>query len=110
VARVSPLVTRPKRQYISSIRSEDRIQLITQRLQALEPDRLDIVDESHLHAGHAGAKGGASHFRVFISSPRFKGLTPLARHRLVYDRVSDLIPFPIHALAIVASVNPEGSL
>ncbi|MBU5877057.1 BolA/IbaG family iron-sulfur metabolism protein, partial [Vibrio cholerae O1] len=58
---------------------------------------LEVIDESHLHAGHAGAKGGASHFRLIISSPKFTGLNTLARHRLVYDRVTDLMPHPIHA-------------
>jgi len=81
----------------------DRAQQIRERLAALEPTHLDIIDESHLHAGHAGAQGGASHFRVVITSSHFAGLRPLARHRLVYDRVHDLIPYPIHALAIVAS-------
>jgi BolA protein len=77
-----------------------RMALIRSRLAALEPDLLDIDDESHLHAGHAGAEGGASHFRVRIVSPRFAGLTPVARHRLVYHQLADLIPFPIHALAL----------
>jgi BolA protein len=80
--------------------------LLKQRLAALEPTHLEIIDESHLHAGHEGAKGGAGHFRVIISSAQFQGLSALARHRLVYDRVHDLIPYPVHALAISASVNP----
>ncbi len=78
-------------------------QLLHERLQALQPSALEIIDESHLHAGHEGAKGGASHFRVHISSPAFVDLSTLARHRLVYDCVQDLIPFPIHALAIHAT-------
>ncbi len=81
---------------------QDRAELIRARLAALEPDSLEIIDESHMHAGHAGAQTGASHFRVRISSPHFNGKLPLARHRLVYDLVQDLIPHPIHALAIVA--------
>ena len=85
--------------------TQDRIQLVRERLQTLAPSTLEIIDESHLHAGHAGAEPGASHFRVIISSPQFNGLRPLARHRLVYDQVQDLIPFPIHALAIVAGTN-----
>lgn len=80
----------------------DRIDLIKERLSVLAPTRLEIFDESHLHAGHEGAKSGASHFRIIISSARFNGLSALARHRLVYDLLHDLIPFPIHALAIVA--------
>lgn len=83
--------------------STERMDLIKERLTALAPVKLDIIDESHLHAGHAGSKNGASHFRVIIASAQFNGLSPVARHRLVYDRLQDLIPFPIHALAIVAS-------
>lgn len=81
----------------------ERAALLQERLAALEPSSIQIIDESHMHAGHAGARDGASHFRVIISSPRFAGLNPLARHRLVYDRVHDLIPHPIHALAIETS-------
>ncbi|AEC20275.1 hypothetical protein PT7_1735 [Pusillimonas sp. T7-7] len=82
--------------------SAERKQLLEERLQPLQPSHLDIVDESHLHAGHAGSKSGASHFRLYIWTPQFAGLTTLARHRLVYDRVQDLMPYPIHALSIVA--------
>ncbi|MGB6007551.1 BolA family protein [Castellaniella sp.] len=80
------------------------------RLQDLAPDALDVIDESHLHAGHAGAQGGARHFRVRIVSKQFEGLGTLARHRLVYDCVRDLMPFPIHALAIEASISPNQGL
>ena len=80
----------------------ERKALLQSRLQALSPTLLDIIDESHLHAGHVGSRDGASHFRVHIWCDAFGGLGTLARHRLVYDRVSDLMPYPIHALAIVA--------
>jgi BolA protein len=82
----------------------ERAALVRERLAALAPGHLEIIDESHLHAGHAGSRNGASHFRIIISSARFEGLGAVARHRLVYDCVDDLMPFPIHALAIVASV------
>jgi len=85
--------------------TNERIETIRTRLQNLEPTQLEIIDESHLHAGHAGSQSGAGHFRVIISSNHFQGLRPLQRHRLVYDQLNDLIPFPIHALAIVASAN-----
>lgn len=62
---------------------------------------LEVINESHLHAGHAGA-GAGSHWRVRISSPSMAGLTPVARHRLVYDSLASLIPLGIHALAIEA--------
>ncbi|CAM3769306.1 BolA family protein [Castellaniella denitrificans] len=80
--------------------------VLAERLAALEPARLELVDESHLHAGHAGARGGARHFRVRIVSNQFQGLGTLARHRLVYDCVRDLMPHPIHALAIEAGTPP----
>lgn len=64
---------------------------------------LAVTDDSHLHAGHAGAQGGAGHFTVTIRHPRFAGLTPVARHRLVYDAVADWLPGRVHALVIRAS-------
>jgi len=67
------------------------------------PSVLRIEDESHLHAGHAGAAQGHSHFRVTIVSEAFRGVSPLARHRLVYAAVGDLLKTDIHALAIEAS-------
>ena len=80
--------------------NSERIQLVTERLQALSPTHLEILDESHLHIGHAGAQGGASHFRLIIGSDQFEGLSTLAKHRLINQQLSDLIPHPIHALAI----------
>jgi BolA protein len=70
------------------------------------PALLVIEDESHLHAGHAGAAEGHSHFRVTIVAEAFRGVTPLARHRLVYAAVDDLLKTEIHALAIEASPPP----
>ncbi|MEZ2721378.1 BolA family protein [Paenalcaligenes hominis] len=79
---------------------QELIELVTQRMQTLNPTYFDLIDESHLHEGHAGAKGGASHFRVVIASEQFDNLNTVARHRLIYQQVNDLMPFPIHALAI----------
>ncbi|HXA35625.1 MAG TPA: BolA family protein [Steroidobacteraceae bacterium] len=70
------------------------------------PSFLVIEDESHLHAGHAGAAGGHSHFRVTIVAEAFRGIPPIARHRLVYEAVDDLLKTDIHALAIKASAPP----
>lgn len=86
--------------------STETMSLLEARLKALSPAQLQIIDESHLHAGHEGSKNGASHFRVHIWCQQFEGLSTLSRHRLVYDRVQDLMPYPIHALAIVAKANP----
>jgi len=75
---------------------------IEARLQAaLNPTHLAVEDDSHLHAGHAGAREGG-HYTVRITSARFRGLTRVARHRLVYDSLGPLAPQRIHALAIEA--------
>jgi len=69
--------------------------------QALSIDSLKIDDESHLHAGHAGAQGGAGHYRIFVKSSAFNGLSRVQQHRLVYDALSAWMPHEIHDLAIV---------
>jgi len=85
----------------------ERVALIGERLSAaLEPVSLQVEDESHLHAGHAGARDGKGHFRVTIVSARFEGLSPIKRHRLVFAAVDDLMDTDIHALAIDAR-TPE---
>ena len=80
---------------------------------ALAPTTLHITDDSHLHAGHAGAREGR-HFSVRITSARFIGMGRVARHRLVYDALHRLIPQGIHALAIQAlapdELGPAGRL
>ena len=65
-----------------------------------------MEDESHLHAGHAGAASGQSHYRVRIVAEAFRGLSPVARHRLVYAAVDDMLKTDIHALAIEALPPP----
>jgi BolA protein len=69
---------------------------------AFTPDVLEIVDESHRHAGHAGAKDGRGHFAVRIVSNRFEGVKPLARHRMVYAALGTLMQTDIHALSLEA--------
>jgi BolA protein len=73
---------------------------------ALAPSRLEVIDDSHLHAGHAGAREGR-HFTVRLVSPAFDGLSRVARHRLVYDAARTLIAEGIHALAIEARSTAE---
>ena len=83
--------------------------LIHQRLAvALQPARLAIRDDSHLHAGHAGAREGG-HYHVSIAAEAFRNLSVLSRHRLVYEALSSLLPGRIHALSIDASLpeNPS---
>ncbi len=83
--------------------ASDREERLRRRLNSeFAPTELHIEDESALHAGHAGAAGGASHFRVRIVSAAFRNVPRVARHRLVYAAVSDLLESEIHALAIEA--------
>jgi BolA protein len=81
--------------------------MIRERLTAaLAPETLEIEDESHRHAGHAGARDGRGHFRVRIVSDAFAGQSALARHRAIYAALGDLMQTDIHALAIDAH-SPE---
>ena len=82
-------------------------EMIRERLSALVPDALEVFDDSHEHAGHAGAKEGGGHFQLVIVSRKFAGKTAVARHRLVYEALSDLMPKRIHALAIRAYAPDE---
>ncbi len=80
---------------------------IERRLRAaLEPGTVVVQDDSHLHAGHAGAREGR-HFTVTLTSPRFAGLARVARHRLVYDALGPLASQGVHALAIGAKAPGE---
>lgn len=74
---------------------------------ALAPDALSVEDESHLHAGHAGAKTGLGHFAVTVVSARFRGANALQRHRLVYDALGELMRTDIHALTLRAYTPEE---
>lgn len=81
---------------------------IVRRLQSLSPTRLELEDESARHAGHAGAApGGNTHWRLRIESPAFAGKATVARHRMVYQALGDLMQHPIHALAISARSPDE---
>jgi BolA family transcriptional regulator, general stress-responsive regulator len=80
---------------------------IRERLAALEPQSVELLDESGLHAGHEGARAGGSHFRLTIVSPRFEGKGTLARHRMVYAALGPLMQREIHALAIRAFAPNE---
>jgi BolA family transcriptional regulator, general stress-responsive regulator len=84
-----------------------RLALIRAALAPLQPVSLAVIDESHKHAGHAGARDGRGHFSVEIVSEAFSGLAPLARHRRVYDAVGSLMQTDIHALSIKARTPSE---
>ena len=88
--------------------NEERIDKIRERINAaLRPDALEIVDESHKHIGHAGARDGRGHFQITIVSDKFKDLPPIQRHRLIYDAVGDLMDTDIHALSIKALASSQ---
>ena len=82
---------------------------ITQRLaEALHPSRLDVIDESHQHAGHAGARpGGETHFRVRVTAEAFAGQSRIARHRIINDLLGAELRGDVHALAIEARAPGE---
>ena len=76
-------------------------------VEALDPAAIEVVDDSHKHVGHAGARGGQGHFSVDIVSAAFASKLPLARHRLVYAALGDMMQTDIHALAIRARTPEE---
>ena len=76
---------------------------------AFQPESLNVVDESHLHAGHAGARpGGETHFRVSVASIAFAGKSRVERHRMVNSALAEELAGSVHALAIHASAPGEG--
>lgn len=85
----------------------DRVAAIEARLRAaLQPENLTVVDESTAHAGHAGARAGGGHYALTIVARAFEGQSPLARHRMVYAALGELLQRDIHALRIKA-LTPE---
>lgn len=83
------------------------LELMRAKLASLLPEQLDIEDESAQHAGHAGAKGGGGHYRLYIVSAAFAGNSTLARHRLVYEALGEMMHKQIHALSITAHTPEE---
>lgn len=95
---------------MSALPREQRVEAIRAAIEAaLAPTALEIEDESHRHAGHAGAQDGRGHFRVEVVSAAFAGLMPIARHRAVYAAVGELMTTDIHALAISAKTPEEAA-
>lgn len=81
--------------------NENRVELIEQKLNlAFSPDELLVKDQSHLHAGHAGAKDGRGHFEVIISAAELSACSRIQAHRLIYDALGDMMNTDIHALTI----------
>lgn len=88
--------------------NSERLEKIRGRLQdGLQPETLELADDSHLHAGHAGARDGRGHFRVYIVSKQFATMRPLQRQRLVYQVLGELMQTDIHALSISAQTPDE---
>jgi len=84
--------------------NQPRIEKMRQLLEnSLSPSYLEIIDDSHLHAGHAGAKSGKGHFTVIITSPAFSGMRVLKQHQAVYQALGDMMETDIHALIIKSS-------
>ena len=83
------------------------IELIRQKLATLDPEKIEILDESAKHAGHEGAKDGGGHYILTIVSPRFSGLSAMARHRLVYTALGEMMRKDIHALSVKAYTPDE---
>lgn len=86
--------------------SAETIALLRQRLAVLEPEVIAIQDDSHRHAGHAGARDGG-HYQLQIVAQAFAGKSTIARHRMIYDAAGDLMRDRIHALSINATAPGE---
>jgi len=88
--------------------NEQRVAAIQERLrERFSPEALDVVDESHHHAGHPGAKGGKGHFKVTIVASEFEGMGRIQRHQAVFAALADLMQTDIHALSIHALAPTE---
>lgn len=86
----------------------ERLQEMRRRLDRdLQPSELEVIDEGHLHVGHAGARDGRGHFRLRIVSAGFAGLSMVQRHRLVYQAMAELMHSDVHALSIDALAPDE---
>lgn len=87
--------------------TDSRLTRIQVRLEtAFAPARVSVRDDSALHSGHPGARGGAGHFAVRIESDAFAGRNPLQRHRMVYEALAEMMPSDIHAL-IIEAISPD---
>jgi BolA protein len=88
--------------------NHDRIAQIEEKLRtAFSPSHLEIIDESHLHAGHAGARDGKGHFKVAIIADDFSGKSMIKRHRMIYGALDSLLESDIHALTIEAQAPAD---
>lgn len=84
-----------------------RIEQMRALLAALQPVQMEIIDDSHKHAGHEGARSGGGHYTLYIVSAQFDGKATLARHRMIYSALGEMMKHDIHALNIHASTPQE---
>jgi BolA protein len=89
---------------------EATIARMRERLQVLQPQAIDIEDDSARHAGHPGAASGGGHYRLRLVSHQFEGLSRLARHRLVYDSLGQMMQREVHALSMVLMTPREAAV
>ena len=85
----------------------NRMDRMRDLLGALQAEHIEIIDDSHLHAGHAGAREGGGHYRLSIVSPQFVGKSTVARHRMIYSALQEMMKRDIHALNITAFAPHE---
>jgi len=85
----------------------NRIEKMRTHLAALNPVTLEIIDESHKHAGHAGARDGGGHYLLQIVTSQFTGKSTMARHRMIYSALEEMLKREIHALNIQAKTPDE---
>lgn len=85
----------------------NREELIRARLSILQPTLIEIIDDSHLHAGHAGAREGGGHYQLKIVSAHFMGKSAVERHRMVYSALGEMVRREIHAINIRAYTPEE---
>ena len=84
-----------------------RMKKMHERLAVLQPTQIDIKDDSHLHAGHVGARDGGGHYQLHIVSAQFADKPTLTRHRMIYSALGDMMKQDIHALSISAYTPEE---
>lgn len=85
----------------------NRIDQMQSLLAALQPGKMEIIDDSHKHAGHEGARSGGGHYTLYIVSAQFSGKPTLARHRMIYSALGEMMKHDIHALNIQAYTPQE---
>ncbi|RFC35597.1 MAG: transcriptional regulator, BolA protein family [Candidatus Nitrotoga sp. SPKER] len=92
--------------HLATNRSNNRIEQMNSLLAALQPTKIEIIDDSHKHAGHVGARSGGGHYHLLIVSTQFESKPTVTRHRMIYSALGDMMKHDIHALAI-AAYTPE---